>query len=299
MLQPATEHRNPATACLDTLPPADGARHLFDGQVAALNAVEPVLPLLAEAGLAMAATIRSGGRLIYAGAGSSGLMAAADALELSGTFGIAPSQIAILMAGGLPVSVAMPGAPEDDIAAGQDAAGGIHATDCVIAVAASGSTPYTVAVAQTAAARGATVVAVANIPNAPLFQPARLSICLKTPAECVAGSTRMGAGTAQKTALNIMSTVMGIALGHVHDGLMVNVRADNEKLHHRAAQIVARIGGCAPGAAAPYLTAASGEVKVAILLAAGAPSASDAHALLQAADGHLREALAHLPRPCP
>ena len=120
------------------------------------------------------------------------------------------------------------------------------------------------------------------------------------PPEMVAGSTRMGAGTAQKIALNMMSTIMGIALGHVHDGMMVNVQADNAKLRDRAAGIVSRIANVAVEDARNRLDEADGAVKPAVLLAAGAESLEAADALLAENEGHLRASLARLQsRPVP
>src|SRR5690606_20422107 len=115
--------------------------------------------------------------------------------------------------------------------------------DCVIAVSASGSTPYALAIASHAKERGARVVALANNPGAALFEGADAAILLETPPEVISGSTRMGAGTAQKIAFNMFSTLVGVHLGHVHDGHMVNLKADNIKLKGRACRIVSDISG--------------------------------------------------------
>jgi N-acetylmuramic acid 6-phosphate etherase len=224
-------------------------------------------------------------------------MALADAAELGGTFGIPATQIRILMAGGVPVDAQMPGDTEDDTgAAGADAAG-IGPGDLLIALTASGSTPYPLELARIAAENGALVVAIANNPGARIFAHADVAICLETPPEVIAGSTRLGAGTAQKAALNLMSTLMGVRLGHVHDGLMVNVIADNEKLRARAMGIVCQITGCTPECAAKSIAATNGAVKPAVLLAAGAQSPEAAMALLTTTNGNLRAALTYISGP--
>ncbi len=223
-------------------------------------------------------------------------MAMADALELPGTFGLSPSDMHILMAGGLPGEMGLPGDIEDDVAGAKAAAEVIRTGDVVIAVSASGSTPFVLEIARRAREKRADVIGIANNPEAPLFDHADAAIYLATPPELVAGSTRMGAGTAQKTALNVMSTLMGVLLGHVHDGMMVNLVADNEKLKKRAERMVCSIANAPEEAARRHLATADGAVKPAALLAAGASSLAEANQLLRNANGHLRPALAKL---CP
>ena len=295
-----TEMLNDAAQGLDTLPVVDAARLLAEGQAAAAEVVKAAAGPIADGGILMADAIRAGGTLVYAAAGSSGLMAAADAMELPGTFGIPPERIRILMSGGLPKDAQMPGHTEDDTEEAAEAAASIGPNDTVITVSASGSTPYAVEIASRARAAGAKVIAIANNTGAPLFEQAHVAVCLTTPPEMVAGSTRMGAGTAQKIALNMMSTIMGIALGHVHDGMMVNVQADNAKLRDRAAGMVARIAGVAEADARKHLDETDGAVKPAVLLAAGVGSHDAAESLLAENEDHLRAALAHLQsRPVP
>lgn len=291
MTAAATEHLHPAARGLDLLGDRVILGHMLDGQIAALNAVSPALDAIAKAANLFAATIRGGGRIVYAGAGSSALMAVADGLELHGTFGVAPERIRLLMAGGLPQDARMPGGTEDDAGAGARDAAGIGAGDLVIAVAASGRTPYPIAVAETARENGAKVVAIANNPGAPMLRLADVAIAIATPPEIVAGSTRMGAGSAQKAVLNMISTLAGIRLGQVHDGRMVGLVADNAKLKARAEGVVADIAGVSPDKAAAALAAAKGVVKPAILIARGADAARAA-ALLDAHQGILRAALA-------
>lgn len=273
---------------LDALPDQEALGRLLNGQVAALQAVSQAIPAIADGAALMNRSMRAGARLVYAGAGSSALMANADGMELAGTFGIDPARVLLCMAGGLPQDARMPGDTEDDASQADTDAAQIGAGDVVVAVTASGATPYAVRLAQAARSRGAKIIAIANNPGAPIFDHADVAICLPTPPELVAGSTRMGAGTAQKAALNMMSTLMGIRLGHIHDGMMVNLRADNDKLRARAAAMVADIAGVSADAATAALKAADWNVKIASLRLAGA---NDPIALLDLNQGRLRAAL--------
>jgi N-acetylmuramic acid 6-phosphate etherase len=220
-------------------------------------------------------------------------MALADALELPGTFGIPRERIVILFAGGAASLEDLAGGPEDDeaLARADIASAKVGPDDCVIAVSASGSTPYALAALGAARASGARTIAIANNAEAPLFALSDVPVHLPTPPEVIAGSTRMGAGTAQKVALNLFSTLLAVRLGHVHDGYMVGVRPDNAKLKARAARIVAAIGGCAEGDARAFLEKAEGSVKTAVLMAAGAADADAAGRILERAGRRLRPAL--------
>jgi N-acetylmuramic acid 6-phosphate etherase len=296
MVATRTEEVHRHAAGLDTQPPETILSLLAAAQIEAACVVSSATKPIAEAAARAAETLRAGGRLAYAAAGSSGLMALADALELPGTFGIARDSIDLLLAEGASNLLSLPGAPEDDeMQAARDVAGAsIGKGDCLIALSASGSTPYAVAALKTAKAAGAATIAIANNAGAPLLALADIAILLPTPPELIAGSTRMGAATAQKIALNMMSTLMAIDLGHVHDGFMVNLKADNSKLRSRAARIVAAISGASEDVAASCLEAGSGSVKAAVLIAAGAGDVGQATRLLDGADQNLRRALAEL-----
>ena len=277
---------------LDARPLAEVAAILAEGQIAAAASVRQASPSIAGAASALAATIRRGGILHYVAAGSSGLMAAADAQELGGTFSIPADQLRIHMAGGLPTGVEMPGGTEDETAELETALADLSPADTVIAVSASGTTPFTLAAVSKARGAGATIVAIANNPGTPLLEAATHQICLATPPEVLSGSTRMGAGTAQKIALNMLSTLMAVELGHVHDGMMVNLRADNIKLRARAASMVAQIAGVDEADAAAALDGANGAVKPAVLIAARGLSPEAATEILRETEGNLRAALA-------
>ncbi|MBU1307638.1 MAG: N-acetylmuramic acid 6-phosphate etherase, partial [Alphaproteobacteria bacterium] len=202
----------------------------------------------------------------------------------------------ILLAGGLAALPALPGGPEDDAdaALADMAAAQVGANDCVIALTASGKTPYPIAAVEAARAVGAATIGIANNPDVPLFDLVDVGICLPTPPEVIAGSTRMGAGTAQKIALNMFSTMVAIHLGHVHDGYMVGLVPDNLKLRDRAKRIVMAIARIEEAQAGHWLELADGSVKLAILLAAGARDLAAARALLEQSKGKLRPALAQL-----
>jgi N-acetylmuramic acid 6-phosphate etherase len=290
----ATETPHPDASGLDQM--ADNAilDVLFQGQIQAAKAVAQAQPDIQHGATLMAETLGNNGRLFYAAAGSSGLMGMADGLELSGTFGIPPHSIRILLAGGQASLTHLTGAVEDDRQAAQTDAGDITDRDCVIALSASGSTPYPLAVLQHAQAKGARTIAMINTPDSPMAKLAKATIYLPTPPEPIAGSTRLGAATAQKIALNMMSSLMGVMLGHVYDGLMVNVQADNIKLRARAVRIVARIAQITLPMAAGFLDKANGKVKPAVMLAKGAADPEQANNLLEKAGQNLRVALFEL-----
>ena len=293
MAEKRTEARHQNAEGLDIQAPDAILSFLADAQIEAAKAVRGAIPSIAAAAEIIADRLKGGGRLAYAAAGSSGLMAVADALELPGTFGIGRDRIAILIAGGDEAFHTLAGGPEDDTeeASAAVAAAGIGEGDCLIAISASGSTPYAVRALEDAQSRGAATIAVANNKDAPLFRQADVAVLLETPPELIAGSTRMGAGTAQKIALNMLSTLAAVHLGHVHDGYMVNLTADNIKLRDRAARIVAAISGCSREDAARLLEKSGGVVKTAILLAAGAASADTAEKILEGTGHKLRPAL--------
>ena len=288
-----TEQRHAQAEGLDLRTDGDILALLAQGQAEAARCVGAATPAIAAAAVLAARSIRNGGRLIYAAAGSSGLMALADALELPGTYGIAREKIVVLLAGGSEALVDMRGGPEDDGDAARVAVESLVLTprDCLIALTASGHTPYPLAAVDAARQAGAATIGIANNEGAALFDKADVAVCLTTPPEVIAGSTRMGAGTAQKIALNMLSTLMAIRLGHVHDGYMVNLVADNEKLRGRARAIVSSVTGASEADAAAALVASKGAVKPAILIASGAASLDEAQGLLAMHGGHIRPSL--------
>jgi N-acetylmuramic acid 6-phosphate etherase len=290
-----TEQRHPASAGLQDRAPDMVMSLLLDAQLAAAGTVRPAIPALVLAARAAADALGGGHRLIYAGAGSSGLMALADCLELAGTFGIPPDRTPMLLAGGAGALLHLTGAVEDDPALARADLDRVRPAsgDVVLCLSASGGTPYTLAVAEGAQAAGARVIGMACVPGSPLPALSDIAVVMDTGPEVVAGSTRMGAATAQKIALNLFSVLVGLHLGHVHEGFMVNVIADNAKLADRAARIVSALAGVPMAASARALGRARGAVKPAVLIAAG-QEPDDALRLLAAHAGHLGPALAGL-----
>lgn len=297
MAERATEARHRHSAGLHAQPAAVALGQLLDAQIAALAQVRGAFGPIAEAAEAGAAALERGGKMGYVGAGSSGLMALADCLELAGTFGIPPIQTPMLFAGGTAALLHMTGGVEDDpaLAKADFVAAGFQAGDVILCLSASGTTPYTLTIADLARKAGVTVAGFANVTDSPLLAASDIRVCIETGPEVVNGSTRMGAATAQKAALNMLSVLVGIRLGHVHDGYMVNVVADNAKLTGRAARIVSDLSGEGIEAARAALARTGGAVKPAVLVAAGeTPEA--ATAALAASGGHLGPALACLKR---
>jgi N-acetylmuramic acid 6-phosphate etherase len=280
-------------AGIDAWPDAQILEALQAGQERAISSVRRALPAISKGAEVIAARLQLGGKLFYAGAGSSIRLSVLDGSELPATYDIPESQLGYLIAGGKEAIFETLADKEDSVEDGIAAASACGKSDAIICVAASGRTPYTVAAAEEARSRGAIVIAIVNVPNSPLGKVADVEIVLQSGAEVIAGSTRMGAGTAQKAALNLLSTLTCIKLGGVYDGMMVAMRPENGKLRERAATIVSEITGVTQIEAAAAL-AKAGKIKPAILLCAGAKSPEAAARLLAGSHNNLRLALAQL-----
>jgi len=291
-----TEEVSPRYQRLDTWPAGEVVAALVEGQMRAPAAVFAVQDRLAAAAADAAARVAKGrGRIVYAGAGASGRIAVQDGVELHPTYGWPDDRLVYLMAGGEGALVHSVEGAEDDAegAAARVAALGLGPADVLIAVAASGATPFAVGAARAARAAGALVVGLANNAGSPLAAESDHAVELLTGAEVVAGSTRMAAGTAQKIALNVLSTAIMVRLHRVHDNLMVDLAATNAKLAHRRLAILRRIVPAEPAAAEAALEAAGGHIKTAALLLHGCTS-ERAAATLADTGGDLRSALATL-----
>ncbi len=269
---------------------------LLASQRRAVEAVAASAEAIDRAAQAISERLEAGGRLVYIGAGSSGLIALQDGAELPGTFGLDSHRIVFVIPGGEAGTARLDAAAEDDIlGAGADVAAlGPMQRDVVVAVSASGSTPYTLARAEAARERGATLVALANRPVSPLLHIADHPILLDSGPEALHGSTRLAAGTAQKCALGLLSTLANARLGHIYRGHMVNVRPENDKLRRRAVHIVASVSGVDEEAASASLARAKGDVKCAVVMACGAATRQDAQDLLAQAGGRIGPALMRL-----
>ncbi len=268
---------------------------IVDGQAAALRAVRTAIPAIESAAAAAAQRLRNGtGRLAYAGAGTPARLAVQDGVELMPTYGWPRERLAFLIAGGEKALVrSIENAEDDTDAAARDVKRNLPratAQDVCIAVSASGRTPYTVEVCRLARAAGALTIGISSAPDSALLRAADHSIFLDSGPEPVGGSTRMNAGTAQKAALNAISTLVMIRLGRVYDGFMVDVELGNEKLRERARRMVREITGCRADEAGRALDAAGGHAKLAVLVAKGL-SREAAAGLLRKHGGDLRGAL--------
>jgi len=290
-MRTVTELVDDAYAGLDSWPPGAILAAITAANARAIAAVSLALPQLEAAAAGIEARLAAGGRLIYAGAGTSGRIGVQDAAELPPTFGF--DRAHVLLAGGSQAqSNAKEGAEDDQAAAAADVdALGVGPNDAVIGIAASGATPYTVAVVKRSAERGAFTVGIANNPGAPLLSAGAVGVLLDTGPEVLAGSTRLAAGTAQKAALNALSTAVLVRLGGAFDNLMVGMRPVNAKLRRRAAAIVGEAAKLSLERAAAVLDEAGGDVRVAIVMAGSGLSQAQSRALLEASGGRVRAAL--------
>ena len=273
---------------------------MIEGQFRAVAAVRAARFALLEAALAAADRLRKAGRLVYVGAGTSGRLAVQDGAELVPTFSWPQERLLLLIAGGRNALLRSVEGAEDavDQAARLAQQHDIGGDDVVIAVAASGTTPFTLSCLTEAKRRGALTIGVANNRDTPILKEADHAIWLDTGAEPIAGSTRMEAGTAQRITLNVFSSVVMILLGRVYDGLMVDLQAVSQKLVRRSEDILTRLTGSSGEQAREALHRANGNVKLAVLLLHGC-DVKQATDLLHRADGQLRAALAHIGKPGP
>ncbi|WP_216327644.1 N-acetylmuramic acid 6-phosphate etherase [Deinococcus aestuarii] len=288
-----TEGLHPDHPDLDRLDPLRLVQAFADDQRWAVEAVRAAAPALARVVAAALPRLERGGRLVYVGAGTSGRLGVLDATELTPTFSWPPERAVPLIAGGeRAVRQAVEGAEDRAGAgAGDVRAAGAGPDDVLIAVAASGTTPYVLGAVAAARDLGALTVGMANNPNTPLLAAAEHAVLLDTGPEVISGSTRLKAGTAQKIALNTLSSALMVRLGKVYGNLMVDVRATNAKLEARAVRLTRHATGAGEAQAREALTAASGRVKTAVVMLRLGVDAGEAEARLAAAGGHARIAL--------
>src|SRR5258707_6191411 len=288
-----TERPSPRYSGIDTWNPAEILDSMIEGQFAAVAAVHAARPALGRAALAIEERLRAGGRLVYAGAGPSGRLAVQDGAELMPTFSWPAERLLLLIAGGNEALIqAVEGAEDQsEHALALIKSHTVAANDVLLAAAASGTTPFTLACVRGAKAAGALTVGIANNRDTPLLNESECPIFLDTGVEPIAGSTRMKAGSAQRITLNLLSSLVMIRLGHVYEGLMVDVQATNKKLTQRSENMLTHLTGRSAKDVRDALSAADGSGKVAVLLLFGC-DADEAKALLERSRGHLRVALA-------
>jgi N-acetylmuramic acid 6-phosphate etherase len=289
-----TEQPNDAALDLDQKSSLEIARLINAEDATVAAAVTRVLPQIARAIDLVAAALRRGGRLIYVGAGTSGRIAALDAVECPPTFNTDPRSVQFIIAGGAKALASASEISEDDARAGRDEMSRRKPTknDVVLGIASSGRTPFTLAALIEARRRGARTIALTCNPKSPLERAAHLAIVTQVGPEVLAGSSRMKAGTAHKMVLNMISTGAMTRLGYVYGNLMVNVSPKNEKLIQRAITILERATGTDHGTATQALKASGNRTPVALVMLAANVSRAEATAALKKTDGNVRKAIA-------
>lgn len=288
-----TETLDPRYRDIDRWPTECAVAAMLEGQLAAIAALQTQTAAIAAAADAAASRLEDRGRLVYVGAGTSGRLAVLDGTELYPTFGWPMERMLFLMAGGNDaLTRAREGAEDDgDTARADIASHYVGRDDVVIGVAASGRTPFTLAAMVAARTGGALTIGIANNPDTALIDAVDHGIVAATGSEIVAGSTRMKAGTAQKAALNLLSTAIMIRLGLVYRGRMVAMRVSNAKLASRARAMVQDLADVDANIAARALQAGGNDLRRAILIAQGA-TPDRAAALLTEHRGRLDRAIA-------
>jgi N-acetylmuramic acid 6-phosphate etherase len=287
-----SHERLDASLEIDTVSPGEIVRIIQAEDARIAGAVAAAASRIADAIEQIADRMRNGGRLFYAGAGTSGRIAMLDASELPPTYGIPQEMVQVIMAGGEAAFLAaVEGAEDRD----EDAIAAVNARvrpeDAVVGIAASGTTPFTIAAVRRANMIGALTVSITSVPNSPLAREADIPIVADTGPEVILGSTRMKSGTAQKMILNTLSTGVMVLLGRVYSNLMVDMPATNDKLRRRAMLMVQLGANVTPVVAQQALRDSGGDARLAIVIARRKVSADEARAVLERAGGNLRKAL--------
>jgi len=288
-----TEQVNPASENIDALPTEEVLRIINAEDRKVAEAVAKELPNIAMAVDVIVDRMSKGGRLFYAGAGTSGRLGVLDAVECPPTFNVPPELVQGLIAGGERALHSAGEASEDDAGLGAaDLAGrGFTSKDVLVGIAASGRTPYVLGAVEAARKLGAVTVGVSCTPDSELARAVEIPITPLPGPEILAGSTRMKAGTATKLVLNMLSTAAMIRLGLVFGNLMVNVQPSSTKLEDRAKRIVAQATGVDYDIAGALLKQAGNDVKTAIVMARLGISKENAEKRLREAAGRVSRAL--------
>ena len=289
-----TEQPNPRSTALDQLDTAELVTLFVEEDRRPQQAVADASASISAAVDRIAARLKDGGRLFYLGAGTSGRLGVLDAAECPPTFCSDPEMVQGVLAGGAPALLRSSEGLEDLEAAGREDLDqrGFKTGDCLIGIAAGGTTPYVRGGLSYARSIGALAIAMACVPSDQAPLPCDIDIRLLTGPELLTGSTRLKAGTATKMALNIISTAVMVRLGKVFGNRMVDVSASNSKLVDRSLRILRDLGGVERDDGLVLLDQAGGSVKLALLMASSGLTSSEAMELLQTHDGQLRQALA-------
>ncbi|MEO8610568.1 MAG: N-acetylmuramic acid 6-phosphate etherase [Chloroflexota bacterium] len=288
-----TEGRNVRSAHIDSASTIDLLMIMNDEDALVAQVVRNALPNIALTVDMIVSHIQDGGRLIYVGAGTSGRLGVLDAVECVPTFGTPPELVIGIIAGG---STALTNAVEGAEDRTQDGRSDLEAVslskrDVVVGIAASGRTPYVLGAVAYANEIGAGTIGIACNDPSPLLEIAQIKIGLPVGPEVITGSTRLKSGTAQKMALNMLSTASMVKLGKVYDNLMVDVKVTNEKLADRAQRIVSEIAGVDYNEAGRLLRETANNVKTAIVVSKRHVTPEEAERLLANAEGQLHQVI--------
>jgi N-acetylmuramic acid 6-phosphate etherase len=286
-----TEGRNPRSRGLDTMSTARVVRLLLEDDRRALTATVGQSRAISRAAERAARALEAGGRVVFLGAGTSGRMGVLEAAECPPTFGLDPSQVRAVMAGGEGAVFRAAEGAEDDEANGRREASALRPPDLLIGISASSVTPFVRGALAAARENGVATVLVTCAPGPGLRRVADTVVAIASGPEVLTGSTRLKAGSATKAALNAITTAAMVRLGKAYDNLMVDMRPTNAKLQDRARRIVAAAAGVDPEEAERLLSQAGGDVKTAIVMGGRRVSAPEARARLASARGHVRRAL--------
>lgn len=289
---PPTERASARSRGLDLFKAADLVELLVADQRESVDAVLAQTGAIAEVVEEITRLLARGGSLHYVGAGTSARIAMLDAAEMPPTFGTLPELVRAHVAGGATALTRSVEGAEDDAQAGEAVArDAVRSGDAVVGISASGGAPFVVAAVERARALGAYTVALTSVAGSPLERAAERAVVLETGSEVLTGSTRLKAGTAQKIALNTISTAVMVRLGKVYGNLMVDVVATNRKLRLRALRLVRELAGVEEQRAKELLEEAGGSVKVAVVMHRRGFDAAHARTLLDSHHGSLRRSL--------
>ena len=288
-----SEGQNPDTLDIDLLDTHALLVKLNQEDFKVPQAVKAALPQIVQAVDTIVDALKSGGRLFYIGAGTSGRLGVLDAVECPPTFSVSHELVQGVLAGGEKAMFkAVEGAEDNGDLAIQDLRGReLSARDVVVGIAASGRTPYAIAGVEYAASLGCRTIGISCSPDSALGQASHIDIAVVVGPEALTGSTRMKSGSAQKMVLNMLTTASMIRLGKSYRNLMVDVNASNEKLRARAVRIVMQATDCDKHAANEALAEADNNAKLAILLVLTGVGAEQGKKMLQQANGFLRQAV--------
>ena len=289
-----TEARNPQTMELDSMTPLEIVTAMNREDARGPESIRPQLPNIAQCVAWATEAIRSGGRLIYMGAGTSGRLGVLDAVECPPTFGVSPDVVIGLIAGGERAFVKAVEGAEDSRELGKAdlEAIGLTPKDLVVGIAASGRTPYVLGGLAYANSLGCKTAAISCNPGSAVGKEARLAIEVAPGPECLTGSTRLKAGTAQKLILNMISTATMVGCGKAYSNLMVDVMQTNEKLVVRAQNIVMEATGVSRDSAKEAIALAGGSCKLAVTMILADCTVEEAKERLERCGGSVRQAIA-------